>query len=352
MGGRADRRPKRTAAHAPDNGAGGTRTGWARMVGRSAALQRVRELGQAVARGPATVLVTGESGTGKEVVARAIHESSPRAAGPLSVVDCAAIPEHLFEAELFGHEPGAFTGAAQGRRGRFEESHGGTLLLDEVTAFSNTQQAKLLRVLQERSIRRLGGSATIELDFRIVAITSHDLRQAVRDGRLREDLYYRLHVVEIAVPPLRDRRDDLPDLALHFLESHPHGPLRRVSAAAVEAMQAYAWPGNVRELQNAVQRAAVLAAPDDGDALLPRHLPDEVRGVAASHAAAAEPGAPLDLTAAMRRVRFACLVEALHLARGNRSEAARLLGISRRAVYDLLDEFPQAGRPAAQAQAR
>lgn len=351
MGGRADRRPKRPTAPAPDAGAGRVR-GWARLVGHSAALRRVRELGEAVARGPATVLVTGESGVGKEEVARAIHESSPRASGPLSVVDCAALPEHLFEAELFGYEAGAFTGAAQGRRGRFEEAHGGTLLLDEVTAFTPTQQAKLLRVLQERSIRRLGGSSTLELDFRIVATTSRDLRQAVRDGRLREDLYYRLHVVEIAIPPLRERRDDLPDLTLHFLQSHPHGPLRRVSAAAVESMQAYTWPGNVRQLQNAVHRAAILAAPEDGDALLPRHLPDEVRGIAASFAAVAEPVAPLDLMAAMRRVRFACLVEALHLARGNRSEAARLLGISRRAVYDLLEEFPQAARPSRQSRAR
>ncbi|HET7463235.1 MAG TPA: sigma 54-interacting transcriptional regulator [Longimicrobium sp.] len=316
--------------------------GWDRLVGGSPAIQRVREIGQRVAGVPATVLLLGESGTGKEVVAQAIHESSPRASGPFVAVNCAAIPDDLLEAELFGCEAGAFTGAARARRGWFEAAQGGTMLLDEVAELTPPRQAKLLRVLSERAVRPLGGNHTIALDVRFIAATSCDPRRATREGRLRADLYYRLRVVEIALPPLRERREDVLPLALHFLETlRPtlHHPFHSVSAAALEALEVYPWPGNVRELENAVARSVILAGPGDGDALLPRHLPDEIRLAAGPP----EPGPlspPLHLAAAMRRVRHHYLAEALRVARGNRTQAARLLGISRRALYDLLRELP------------
>ncbi|HEV2148610.1 MAG TPA: sigma 54-interacting transcriptional regulator, partial [Longimicrobiaceae bacterium] len=327
---------------APD--AAGTPTGWSRVVGASAAIRRVREVGAQVAQCPATVLITGESGSGKEVVARAIHETSPRSGGPFVAVSCAAIPDPLTEAELFGYEEGAFTGAVQARAGRFEEAQGGTLFLDEVTELGVERQAKLLRVLQERAVRRLGSNRSIPLDVRIVAASNRDLRRAMWEGRMRADLYYRLRVVEIGVPPLRERTEDLLPLSLHFLRSIaaviPHA-LQEVSLAALEEMEAYGWPGNVRELENVIARIAVLAS-GAGGVLLPCHLPDEVRR-ASGQPADAESAAPLDLAAAMRRVRLRYLGEALRVAHGNRSEAARLLGISRRALYDLLNEFPGAG---------
>ena len=323
--------------------------GWARLVGISGAIREVREVGERVAPTPATVLVTGESGCGKELVARAIHETSDRSDGPYVAVNCAAIPDQMMEAELFGHDEGAFTGAVRARAGRFEEAHGGTLFLDEVAELSVERQAKLLRVLQERAVRRLGSNRVIPLDLRIVAASNRDLRRAMWEGRLRADLYYRLRVVELAVPPLRERKEDILPLARHFLHgvagSVPH-PLHDVSLAALDEMEAYDWPGNVRELENVVERAVVLAPEDGGEALLPCHLPEELRR--ATGTAGRDDGAPLDLAAAVCRVRRRYLAEALRLAHGNRSEAARLLGISRRGLYDLLHEFPGAGcaRPA------
>lgn len=305
-------------------------------------MQRVRALATRAAGASATVLITGESGVGKEEVARALHEASQRAAGPFVVVDCAALPDQLLEAELFGFQAGAFTGAVQARAGRFEQAQNGTLLLDEVASLSPRQQAKLLRVVQDRTIRRLGGGSSLAVDLRIVATSNRDLRRAVDEGWFRADLLYRLRVVQIEVPPLRERKDDLLPLAEHFLRGAEAPPrLRRVSTAAAEVMQAYSWPGNVRELQNVIQRAAILADPEDGDALLVRHLSAEISRMAEG-LCAVEGEPSLDLAAAMRRVRFCYLREALREARGNRSEAARLLGISRRGLYDLLREFPDA----------
>ncbi|GAB4255250.1 MAG: sigma-54 dependent transcriptional regulator [Deferrisomatales bacterium] len=242
------------------------------FVAGDPAMTEVSALIEAAAPSKATVLLTGESGTGKEVVARRIHELSPWAQGAFVAVNCAAIPANLMESELFGHEKGAFTGAVEARPGRFEQAQGGTLLLDEVSEMDPALQAKLLRVLQEREVERVGGRKTIALDLRVVATTNRDLPEEVRRGRFREDLYYRLHVIPIRLPPLRRRRADIVPLARHFLERACTSQGRcaaRLSAEAEAALTAYGWPGNVRELQNVIERAAVLAR---GETVEPGHL--------------------------------------------------------------------------------
>ncbi len=249
-----------------------SRKGPTTLVAEDPAMEPVLSLIEAAAATRATVLITGESGTGKEVVARRIHELSPWADGPFVGVNCAAIPENLMESELFGHEKGAFTGATESRPGRFEQAQGGTILLDEVSEMAPALQAKLLRVLQEREVERVGGRRPIPLDLRVVATTNRDLPEEVRRGRFREDLYYRLQVIPIHVPPLRERPRDVLPLARHFLERACAAyrlPPARLTAAAERALEAHTWPGNVRELQNAVERAAVLARGGD---IRPEHL--------------------------------------------------------------------------------
>jgi formate hydrogenlyase transcriptional activator len=247
------------------------------MIGDSAAFQQVRDQIEVVAPTDATVLLTGESGTGKDVVARAIHAASPRRERSLVSINCAALPSTLAESELFGHEEGAFTGAARARIGRFELAHESTLFLDEVGELSLDVQAKLLRVVQERVIERVGGQAPIPLDVRIIAATNRDLRQHVADGAFREDLYYRLSVFPIALPPLRERRDDIPGLVESFVE-HAAARLRvlpkRVTADAMRRLRDYDWPGNVRELQNAIERAMIVSAGDvlDVEQIVPRRI--------------------------------------------------------------------------------
>ena len=309
------------------------------LVGASRTMAELRQMIELVAPTASTVLITGETGTGKEVAARRIHALSERPDGPFVAVNCAALPESLIESELFGYERGAFTGAAGARPGYFEEAGGGTLFLDEVSELPPALQPKLLRAVQEREVRRLGATRSVRVDVRVVAATNADLACAVRQGRFRPDLYYRLCIIELRLPPLRERKEDIPQLCEHFLERcvvRTGSPLRRVSAAAAEAMDAYPWPGNVRELENVIERAMVLARLDDGDAVLPRHLPAEMR----PHGPAAEPppGCALDLPGAVRRVRRHYLAEALRLSGGNKVEAARILGISRRGLYDLLAE--------------
>lgn len=235
------------------------------LLGRSPAMDQLRALIRKVARTQATVLIQGESGTGKELVARAIYRESPRTGAPFIKVNCAAIPENLIESEFFGHEKGAFTGALNKREGRFELAHGGTILLDEVSEISPQVQAKLLRVLQERELERVGGNRTIKVDVRVLATTNRHLEQSVERKEFRQDLYFRLNVVPILVPPLRERREDIPLLVAHFLRTKaadrgfkPYSISRR----ALEAMQAHAWPGNVRELENAIERASALC--EDG----------------------------------------------------------------------------------------
>jgi DNA-binding NtrC family response regulator len=231
------------------------------LIGSSQVMDEVRRKIELVARSTATVLIRGESGTGKEVVARAIHSASPRNERPMLAVNCAALSESLLESELFGHEKGAFTGADRLRRGRFELADGGSLLLDEISEIAPSLQAKLLRVLQESQFERVGSSVSQQVDVRVIATSNRDLEQAVDEGKFRQDLFYRLNVVPIDLPPLRQRTDDIPELCRHFLHQiakRENSPFRHVENEATRAMQRYNWPGNVRELQNIIERAAVL----------------------------------------------------------------------------------------------
>lgn len=248
------------------------------IIGNSAPMQEVYKLIRQVAASNATVLLRGESGTGKELVARAIHRNSSRAKGPFVAVSCAALPETLLESELFGHEKNAFTGATSQKQGRFELAHQGTLFLDEIAEISPAVQVKLLRVLQEREFERLGGTKPIKVDVRLIAATNKDLKQLVERKAFREDLYYRLHVIEIYLPPLRERREDIPLLVEHFLNRFNQQNGRRLKGATPEAMELlmrYDWPGNVRELENTVERAVVLSDPD-AEWLTPELLPQSV----------------------------------------------------------------------------
>jgi two-component system NtrC family response regulator len=247
------------------------------IVGRSKSMRTVYELIEKVAQTRATVLITGESGTGKELIARSLHFNSPRRDKPFISVSCSALPESLLESELFGHERGAFTGAYTLRKGRFELADGGTLFLDEVGDMAPALQVKLLRVLQEMNFERVGGTKTIHVDARVLAATNRDLKREVEQGRFREDLYYRLRVVQIEVPALRERRDDIPLLVHHFLRKAASAnglPAKPVSEEALRLLCQYEWTGNVRELENTVERAVILC---DGDAIRPQDLPEELR---------------------------------------------------------------------------
>lgn len=298
------------------------------VVGRSALMQALLEEAGQVADSEATVLVTGESGTGKGRLARWIHDHSPRRARKMITVNCGALPENLLESELFGHEAGAFTGATGRREGRFDLARGGTLFLDEVTEMSPSVQVKLLRVLQDGEYERVGGTRTLQADVRILAATNRDPEQAIRDGQLREDLYYRLNVIGLQLPPLRERREDVPLLAQHFLRIHAARNRRDVSAfapAAVDALVAWLWPGNVRELENAVERAVVLCR---GDTIEPAHLPRAMRNAESSpDALSFRVGTPL------KDVERAMIETTLAACDGDKSMAARLLGITARTIY-------------------
>src|SRR5204863_3146256 len=299
------------------------------VIGASPAFRRMMTLVQQVADSSATVLVQGESGTGKELVARAIHERSPRRQGPCVAVNCAALPETLLESELFGYEKGAFTGAAGRKEGRFELADGGTLFLDEVADLSPVTQPKILRVLQEGEFERLGGTRTMRVDVRIVAATNQDLAEMVRDRRFREDLYYRLNVITITVPPLRERREDIRVLAEHFLRLYAAKNNRRLEGFAKEAMrriEAYSWPGNVRELENVVERAVVLAR---GSPVEVTDLPDNVGGATPMPDGVfiVRVGTPL------AEVEQRLLEETLRLTKGNKTLTARILGIDPKTVF-------------------
>jgi two-component system response regulator HydG len=310
------------------------------IVGTSLAWRRTMEIVMQAAPSEATVLLLGESGTGKELLARAIHDNSARAGRPLVPVNCAALPESILEAELFGYEKGAFTGAAGRREGRFEAAHGGTLFLDEIGEIPPHVQVKLLRVLQEGEIERLGGSGrAVPVDIRLVAATNKDLRREVREGRFREDLYYRLNVISVPIPPLRDRRDDIPLLVEHFIQVYRQKngkPVVGCTRRALELLAAYSWPGNVRELENAVERAVVLSrSPMIGEDDLPR----EVRNHTAADAAAGPGtrvlsfpiGTPLD------EVERQAIHETLRHTKGDKRLAAQLLGIATRTIYRKLE---------------
>jgi DNA-binding NtrC family response regulator len=282
-----------------------------------------------VAPTDANVLVTGESGAGKDAVALFIHAHSKRARAPYAKIDCAALPAELLESELFGHERGAFTGATAARPGRLEAADGGTLVLDEIAHLSTDAQAKLLRVIERREFERLGGRRTIRVDARVVALTNVDLEDAVRRRAFRPDLYFRLNVVRVRVPPLRERRGDVATLARYFLKTYArkHGrPALRLDAEALTPLEDYDWPGNVRELAHVLERAVIVA---DGDRVGAAHLPESLRAAAAAKLRRAR-------RPTLAEVEAEYVAETLDFARGNKSEAARLLGISRKNLYERL----------------
>ena len=295
------------------------------LVGNSGPMRRVYEqVAQVVGTG-ATVMIRGESGTGKELIAHALHHGSPRARRPFIRVNCAALPETLVEAELFGHERGAFTGAQARRKGKFEQADGGTLFLDEIGELSPSTQARLLRVLQEREFERLGGSETVRVDVRLVTATNKDLERAVAEGTFREDLYYRLDVFTICVPPLRERKSDVLLLADHFVEKYARlhqRSIRRISTPAIDMLMAYHWPGNVRELENTIERAVLVA---DGDVVHGHHLSPTLQTAEASGTVVSS-----SLREAVGAFESNLIQDALKSARGNRARAARLLGTTAR----------------------
>jgi DNA-binding NtrC family response regulator len=306
------------------------------IIGDHGTMQDVFRTILKVAPSASSVLIYGESGTGKELVARAIHYGSPRAERPFHATNCAAIPETLLESELFGHEKGAFTGAVARRIGLFEQASGGTLFLDEIGDMSLGMQPKLLRALQEREIRRVGGSAPIKVDPRIVAATNQDLGARMREGRFREDLYYRLNVVTIHLPALRERATDIPRLAAHFLARHARTAGKKIEGiedGALALLCGYRWPGNVRELESAVERAVLMT---DGTRLIAADLPQEVRQRAADGAVRIEiPDGGLSFEVIEKNL----LEQAMEKKEGNVSRAARLLGMTRRTFQYRLEKF-------------
>src|SRR6185295_829464 len=316
------------------------------MIGSSPSFRRMLTLVEQVADSSATILIQGESGAGKELVARAIHERSGRRNGPFVAVNCAALPETLLESELFGYEKGAFTGAAGRKDGRFELANGGTLFLDEVADLSLVTQPKILRMLQEGEFERLGGTRTIKVDVRIVTATNQDLAQMVRDKRFREDLYYRLKVISINVPPLRERREDIPVLAHHFVRIYAaknNRKLEGLTDEAVRQLEAYSWPGNVRELENVVERAVVLAR---GSRIEVADLPPDIAGATPlpEGVLSVRIGTPLaEVTARL-------LEETLRVTKGNKTLTARLLGIDVRTVSRKLERQDEAEAPDTPAQ--
>jgi len=316
----------------PTNGAGNSVV-W----GRSSLMQDILEMVKKVAQTHATVLIQGESGTGKEVVAHSIVQHSPRAQLPFIKVNCAAVPETLLESEFFGHEKGAFTGAVQRREGRFETANGGTLLLDEIAEIPLSLQVKLLRVLQEREFERVGGNKTIRVDVRLIASTNRDLQEEVRQGRFREDLFYRLNVVPLNLPPLRLRGDDLQDLVefyvAHFARKHGK-TIPSVSVSALERLRAYRWPGNVRELQNTLERAVIMAT-HDGPVEVPELGNGEKRGVVGLNVTATLP----TVDEMERRLIGSMLLQTSH----NKTRAAEKLGISLRTLRNKLRSYRAAG---------
>lgn len=313
------------------------------IIGKSQSMKELMDMLAMAAPSEATVLITGESGTGKELIARSLHLNSPRKNYPLVVVNCAAITETLLESELFGHEKGAFTGADKRREGRFMQANGGTIFLDEIGEMSSTMQAKLLRVLQEREIQRVGGDQVLQVDVRIVAATNRDLEQEVAQGRFREDLYYRLNVIALNIPPLRDRLDDIPLLAQHFLEKYAarnRKTAKGFSPLAMDMLIKYAWPGNVRELENIVERAVILMT---GEHVTEKQLPSNI---VREHGG----GSPIELGAtapaegglrSLEDIEKEAILNALKATAGNKSETARRLGITRKTLHNKLKTYGQ-----------
>jgi DNA-binding NtrC family response regulator len=303
------------------------------IVGSSPEMQQVFKSVAQIAPSRATVLISGDSGTGKELVAAAIHHRSPRASRPFVRLHCAALAETLLESELFGHERGAYTGADRKREGRFEQANGGTLFLDEISEISLATQVKLLRVLQEREFERVGGNQTIAVDVRVIAATNRDLKEMVAAGRFREDLYYRLNVINVTLPSLRQRPTDIPALAMHFLKRYAEENGKTVSSvsdAALSLLANYPWPGNVRELENVIERAVVIA---EGSALEAHDLPPEFAAASRRGGALQIPGATMD------EIERYAIMKTLESVGGSTSRAAETLGISVRKIQYKLQEY-------------
>jgi DNA-binding NtrC family response regulator len=308
------------------------------IIGKSASMEEVFDLVRQVAPAQTTVLITGESGTGKELVARAIHQLSPRARQPLVIVHCAALPATLLESELFGHEKGAFTGAHERRIGRVEQAQGGTLFLDEIGEIDSTIQIKLLRFLGERTFERVGSGKTQLADVRLIAATNKNLQEMARQGKFREDLFYRLNVVPILMPPLRERKEDIPLLAGAFLKEFAaknHKAVSEFEPAAMDALMQYNWPGNVRELRAAIEGAVVLGRKER---VTPRELPASIRNFAAG-ITGTESGAASPPSMNIEDAEKQLIARALNESRGNRTEAALKLGMSRRTLHRKLHKY-------------
>jgi two-component system, NtrC family, response regulator AtoC len=304
------------------------------MVGTSAPMLEMYKAVARVAPSRSTVLIRGESGTGKELIAKAIHYNSPKADRPFVAIDCGALAETLLESELFGHVRGAFTGAISSKRGLFEQAHGGTCFLDEIGDISLNTQAKLLRVLEEHEIKRVGGTDSVKVDVRVIAATNKDLEAVIRAAKFREDLYYRLNVVTISLPPLRDRREDIPLLATHFLRKYAEENNKRITHISVDAMtllEEYKWPGNVRELENVIERAVALTS---NPVLLPEDLPPRL-----NEGFEDTKGDRLTRPLTLREVERRHIERVLRETRGNKKLAAELLGINRRTLYRIAQRY-------------
>jgi len=314
----------------------GSRFDFSRIMGKGRKMQELFDFLAQVAPSEATVLILGESGTGKELVANAIHHNSPRTQQPFVKVACAALPETLLESELFGHEKGAFTGAIARREGRFQAAHRGTVFLDEVGEMSPTIQTKLLRVLQEREFEPLGSSRTVKVDVRLIAATNKDLSKEIKEGRFREDLFYRLNVIPIHLPPLRDRKEDIPILANHFLSLYSEKnkkDIKEISPKALDLLIRYDWPGNIRELENCLERAVIVAR---GELIAPVDLPPSIQNLPAGKEDA-EILFPAGIN--LQEAEKALILKTLEDAGGNRSRAAEILGINRRTLQMKLKEY-------------
>jgi DNA-binding NtrC family response regulator len=312
--------------------------GMGRLVGTSHGMQEVYRLIEVAAPTPAAVLISGESGTGKELVARTLHELSPRAKGPFVAVNCAAIPETLLESEIFGHEKGAFTGALERRPGCFELAHEGTIFLDEIAEMNPGTQAKFLRILQDGTVRRLGGKTEIKVDVRVLAATNKDPVKAIQEGTFREDLYYRLNVVSLALPPLRERRDDIPALVQAFIEefnARYDKRIRSVDESVLNGLIAQGWPGNVRELRNTLERAIIVC---DGDTILPRHMPP-APALRSTEAADGPDSVSFRVGTSLDDAEKALILKTLVANGNNKTRAADVLGISLKTLHNKLKAY-------------
>ncbi len=325
--------------------------GMENIIGTSDAMKKVFDIIRQAAPTQATVLIQGPSGTGKELVAQAIHQLSPRATGPFVAVHCAALSSTLLESELFGHEKGAFTGAVSERKGRFELASGGTLFLDEISEIDLATQVKLLRALETRVIERVGGSKPIHVDIRLIAATNRDLAAYVREGKFREDLYFRLNVVDLILPPLAERKGDLPLLCDRFIREFAgqNGkPIDGITPDALSILQSYSWPGNVRELRNTIEKMIVLTR---GATLTADDVPEGIRlnaqpillASASAPAAVFPPPAPVSMPVSLDEIERTRILDVLRENKDNKSKAAQLLGISRRTLYRKLDEYRKLG---------